>query len=97
MNNFSISGEFETNGGDLHEFDTGKASDTGGAENVTRPHLLVTSVNPENYDDSEESQQFKSINNVYNDTEHVELEEEIMFTVVEEPHDREQAAKERDW
>lgn len=67
-----------------------------GTENGTPPDTPVTGVDPENYDDSEEPRRFKSVRNLYNETEPVELEEELMLMGVEEPHNYEQAAKEHD-
>lgn len=79
--------------------DTGYAdgSEAGGAENNTPPHSPVTSTNRDDQDESGEPRRYRSLVDVYNETEPVEAEEELMFMGVEEPQNFEQAVKEHNW
>lgn len=79
--------------------DTGyvDGSEVGGAENNTPPHSPVTSTSRDDHDESGEPRRYRSLVDVYNETEPVEVEEELMFMGVEEPQNFEQAVKERSW
>ena len=69
-------------------------SDTGGS---TLSHTPLTGVSAHIYDDSGEPRRYKLIGNVYNDTEEIELDQELLFVAAEEPQSYEQAAKEKNW
>lgn len=52
-------------------------------------------INVENYDET--PKQFRSIRDIYSNTEEVELDNELMMIAVEEPKNYEQAVKEQEW
>lgn len=83
------SGCFET----LPHSPVSGTSNTGGS---TLSHTPLTGVSAHRYDDSSEPQRYRLIGDVYNDTEEIELDQEL-FVDAEEPEIYEQATKEKNW
>lgn len=54
-------------------------------------------MSPENYDDSVEPKRLRSIREIYDETEEVHLDEELMLIGIDEPTSYEQAAREHEW
>lgn len=71
--------------------------DTGGAENTTPVRARVTEVSPEHYDDSTEPKRFRPVAEIYEETEEMQMDEELMLIGTEEPTNYEQAVKDRNW
>lgn len=62
-----------------------------------RLHSTISSLNPEDYDDRNEPKRIIALSEIYNDTEEVDLEEELLYVGVEEPATYSQAVKTRNW
>lgn len=57
----------------------------------------MASINSDNYDDIGVPKKFRSIVDVYNDTEDTEVEDELLLMGVDEPSSYSHAVKEHAW
>lgn len=64
---------------------------------ITPPNSPSNSQNSENYDDSSEPKRFRTVSDIYNNSEEVELGEELFFMGMQEPANYGEAEKEREW
>ena len=68
-----------------------------GLDPPSPPQSQSSNLSHDNYDDSVEPKKFKGIADVYNETEEIELNEELLLMGVEEPVNYKQAAKNSEW
>lgn len=54
-------------------------------------------LNPENYNDSKEPKQIRRLSEIYDETEEMQLEEELFLMGIEEPVNFTQAVKDKNW
>lgn len=68
---------------------------------MTQSHRVTfspgSSLNPDNYDGSSEPKKFRHITELYENTEELDGEEELLFLGCEEPCSFKQAAKDKSW
>lgn len=57
----------------------------------------ITEPGSENYDDSEQPRIFRSVADIYSNTEAVEMDEELLLMGVDEPTNYKKAAREKEW
>lgn len=57
----------------------------------------TSQLKPENYDDSCEPKKIRSIGDIYNETEEVEFDQELLLMGVEEPASYKQDVKDQNW
>ena len=80
--------------GDGHTVDT-DSSNTSLGTPLSQPS--VTSVNTDHHDESTEPKQIRPITEIYNETEEVQLDEELYLMGVDEPANYKEATKDRNW
>lgn len=73
--------------------DTGRGDTSDGELDTPFSQPSNTRVNRDDYDDSHTPKKFRSLNEVYDETEEVTLDEELYLMGVEEPSNFKQAAK----
>lgn len=54
-------------------------------------------MNPENYDDSTEPRRCRKLSDIYNCSEEVEMEDELLLMGVDEPRNFGHSVKELEW
>lgn len=57
----------------------------------------VSRIDPDSYDDSTEPKKFRRLSDVYNNTEEIELDEELWLMGIDEPVNYTQAANDTNW
>lgn len=74
-------------------------TDTDISQNPTTPEAQPygSRLSSENYDDSTEPRRTRNLADIYNDTEEVELDEELYLMGIEEPANYKEAVKDREW
>lgn len=85
--------------------DTSNASDSNNFQTNDRENSREATPEPvsaqraysKNYDDSSTPKKFRSIASIYNETEEVELNDELLFVGMEEPVFYKDASKDREW
>lgn len=75
------------------------ATDNDMSQNLATPEARSQGLrlSSENYDDSTEPRHTRKLTDIYNDTEEVELDEELYLMGVEEPASFRQAVEDREW
>lgn len=71
--------------------------DTSQGDKTPEAQSCETRLNPENYDDITELRRTRKMTDIYNDTEEMELDEELYLMGVEEPANYNQAVKDKEW
>lgn len=82
------------------EIETGQGSVLGSTSEPEVSTPLQTQaevVDADRYDDSGELRRYIPLSEVYNETEEIDMDEELLFAGIDEPPNYEQAAKEKDW
>lgn len=86
-----------SNGSVDDEMDTGRGDTSDGELDTPLSQPSNTRVNRDDYDDRHTPKKFRSLNEVYDETEEVTLDEELYLMGVEEPSNFKQAAKDINW
>lgn len=85
---------------DIADAESGAATETESeGSDMESPGLQspASTENSDNYDDSNATRKYRSLYEVYNDSQEVELEDELYLMGTEEPNTYRQASSDKDW